>query len=316
VPAALRIQAAGSIEAINRKNHAATMSIYSQSPSLVPASSSVGGAKRQQQQTRKRAAKYFESKQSLLNTSSSSSSSFSSSSAGVLSLTCKAAECESLSEFSAAANWYSAALAFLEAEDPNRLDLAPFMRANLGIGDNCKKVRRLADAERHYAAAVALAKQNSDSKGLEESAQKLGACLVEQSEEMEREGREQEAYLALQRGILSLQEAVDGAAGGAKSTLDSLGSTEQLLAADRRHAPAANAGKKREAAAKKKRLPAAGASLAPSSSSSSASLLSVSADRPSWRPSGKPKKNHRDVREREKEERQKREGGTKRNGEH
>ncbi|GMI24458.1 hypothetical protein TeGR_g12038 [Tetraparma gracilis] len=214
-----------------------------------------------------------------------------SSTASILSLMCKAAECEQLSEFSAAISWYNAVLAFLKASDPNEINASPIMRAHVGIADNFRRMLRLEEAEEHYESAVALAKKSDDKKGLEEAAQKLGSCLMEHSDIMEREGREQEAYLALQRGILSLQEAVDGSVAEAKNEVSLLSPGEQLMLNDRKNALT------NKIQLKTKSLGVGGGGKKGGKkgegvvSSASTSAL----EKPSWKPSGKSRKEKNDL---------------------
>ncbi|GMH56590.1 hypothetical protein TL16_g02168 [Triparma laevis f. inornata] len=143
----------------------------------------------------------------------------------LISLMCKATEAEVIKDYMNAVSWYKAALAFLKASDPNEIETAPIFRAHLGIGQNLRMLHRLDEAEKHFDMAVKLAKKAGDKKGLEEAAEKLGKTLIEHSEEMESQGLSQEAYLALQRGIMSLQEAVDG---GVDNTFESINQINAL----------------------------------------------------------------------------------------
>ena len=133
-----------------------------------------------------------------------------SSAASLISLMCKACESETISDYTGAVSWYKASLAFLKASDPNEIEVGPLFRAHIGIGDNMKKLHRLDDAEKHYEVAVKYAKGNGDKKGLEEAARKLGKTYMEHSTLMDQQGLSQEAYTALQRGIMCLEDAMNG----------------------------------------------------------------------------------------------------------
>ena len=155
-----------------------------------------------------------------------------SSNVSLISLMCKATEAEVIKDYMNAVSWYKAALAFLKASDPNEIETAPIFRAHLGIGQNLRMLHRLDEAEKHFDVAVKLAKKAGDKKGLEEAAEKLGKTLIEHSEEMESQGLSQEAYLALQRGIMSLQEAVDGGVdkmGESINQINALSPSEKIL---------------------------------------------------------------------------------------
>jgi hypothetical protein len=55
------------------------------------------------------------------------------------------------------------------------------------------------------------------------------------SEEMETQGLTQEAYIALQRGIMSLEDAVDGKVGKYREEIDALSPSEKIMFEDQRN---------------------------------------------------------------------------------
>ncbi|GMH61468.1 hypothetical protein TrRE_jg11239 [Triparma retinervis] len=155
--------------------------------------------------------------------------------ASLISLMCKATESESISDYSSALSWYRAVLAYLKASDPNEINKAPIFRAHMGVGDNLVKLERLGEAEAAYEIAVKVAKEGGDKKGLEEAAERLGKTLMRHSEEMETQGLTQEAYIALQRGIMSLEDAVDGKVGKYREEIDALSPSEKIMFEDQRN---------------------------------------------------------------------------------
>ena len=152
----------------------------------------------------------------------------------LISLLSNAGKAEAKGEHTQALHWYNATLAFMKASDPNELELSPLFRAHMGSGAMLHKLHRLDEAETSYTLAVKLSHQDKDKKGLEQSANKLGNLLIEMSEMLESQGHGEEAYVALQRGIASLQEAIEGGADFLFDEDELLSETEKLIMDDQK----------------------------------------------------------------------------------
>jgi len=153
----------------------------------------------------------------------------------LLSLLTSAQASSSSGQHTQSLKWYHATLSFLQASDPNSLEIDTRLRCHLGMGDEYLALHRHNEAEKSFAEAVRLSKELKDKKQLEVACNKLGKLLISWSEILEKSGAGEEAYVALQRGIASLEEAIEGGADFLFGDVAvDLNEAERMLVSDRK----------------------------------------------------------------------------------